>query len=62
MLHVEYVQSYINFKIERIGDEDIHKFFGVMCNNDLTLKFECGHLNKLNLVKYMFYTEFDNHV
>ena len=32
-----------------------------MCNNDLTLKSEYAHLNELNIVKYMFYIEFNNH-
>lgn len=61
MLHVEDVQSYIHCKFERIGDEDIHKDLGVMCNNDQTFKSDYKHLNELNLVKYMFYIEFDNH-
>ena len=32
-----------------------------MCNNDWTLKPKYTNLNGLNLVKYMFYMEFDNH-
>ena len=61
VLHVKDVISYIHCKIERTGDEDIHKDLGTMCNNDLSLKFEYAYLDGLNLVKYMFYTEFDNH-
>ena len=48
-------------KIESIRYDEIHKDLGVMCNNNLSLKFEYVHLEDLNLVKYMFYTEFDNH-
>lgn len=32
-----------------------------MCNGDLTLKYEYAYLNELNLVKYMFCMEYDNH-
>lgn len=61
VLHVEDSQSYIHCNFERIGDEDIHKDLGVMCNNDLTLKSEYAHLSELNLIKYMSYIVFDNH-
>lgn len=61
MLHVEDIRSYIHWNIESIGDEDIQKELGVMYNNDLTLKSKYVHLNELNLVKYIFYTEFDSH-
>ena len=61
VLHVEDIRSYIYCKMETIGDEEIHKDLGIMCNNELSLKFEYLHLKGLNLVKYMFYTKFDNH-
>ena len=32
-----------------------------MCNNNLSLKSEHAYLEQLNLVKHMFYTNFDNH-
>ena len=61
VLHVEDIRSYIHCKIEIIGDEDIQKDLGTMCNCKLSLNFEYVHLSELNLVKYIFYTEFDNH-
>ena len=61
VLHVKDVRSYIYCKIESIGDENIHKDLGTICDNDLFLKFEYVFLYGLNLVKYMFYIEFDNH-
>ena len=32
-----------------------------MCNNDFSLKLEYAYLEELNIVKNMFYTNFDNH-
>ena len=61
MLHVQDIISYIHCKIESISDEDIHKDIWTMCNSKLFLKTEYTYLNELNLVKYMFYIEFDNH-
>ena len=60
VLHVKDIRSYIHCKIESIDDEEIHKDLGTICNNYLNFKFEYAHLSELNLVKYMFYTEFDN--
>ena len=56
VLHVEDIRHYIHCKIEIMGDEDIHKDLGTMCNNDPSLKSEYAHLSKLNLVKYIFDT------
>ena len=61
VLHVEDICSYIHCKIESIGDSKIHKELEKMCKNDLSLKLEHTRLEELNLVKYMFYTTFDNH-
>ena len=61
VLHIEDIKSYIHCKFESVGDEYFHKDLRVMCNGDLTLKYECAYLNELNLIKYMFYMEFDNH-
>ena len=61
VLHVEDIRSYIHCKFESIGDAKIHKELEKMCNNILTLKREYASLNELNLVKYMFYIEFNNH-
>ena len=61
VLHVEDIRSYIHWKIERIGDEEIQKDLRKMCNNDLSLKSEYAHIEDLNLVKYMFYKKIDNH-
>ena len=61
VLHVEDIRSYIHCKIESIGDTEIHKELERICNNDLSLKPEYVYLEELNLVKHMFYTDFDNH-
>ena len=61
ILHVEDIRSYIHCKIESIGDAEIHKELEKMCNNDLSLQLEYANLEPLNLVKYMFYMEFENH-
>ena len=61
VLYVEDIKIYIHCMIESIGDQDIHKELGFMCSNDLTLNSRYVHLDGLNLVKYMFYTEFNNH-
>ena len=61
MLHVEDVRSYIHYKFESISDGDIHKDLNIMCNGDLTLKQDFVNLNEMNLIKYIFYIEFDNH-
>ena len=61
VLHIEDVRSYMHSKFESIGDGDINKDLNIMCSRYLTLKLEFTHLNELNLIKYIFYTEFDNH-
>ena len=61
VLHVEDIRSYIHCKIENIGDIEIHKELERMCNNELSLKPEYAYLEQLNLVKHMFYKDFDNH-
>ena len=61
ILHVENVRSYIHYKFESIGDNEIHQELSEVCNGDLILKLEFAHLEEMNLVKYMFYIEFDNH-
>ena len=61
VLHVEDRKSYIHYKIESIGYTKIHKELEKMCNNDLSLKLEYAYLEQLNLVKHMFYMNFDNH-
>ena len=60
VLHVEDIHGYIHCKMERIGDVDIHKDLEKICNNDLTLKPEYARLERLNLIKKMFYTDFEN--
>ena len=62
MLHVEDIRNYIHCKIESIDDEVIHEDFGKMCRIDLSLKLEYVHIENFNLVKYMFYTKFDNQI
>ena len=61
VLHVENIRIYIHCKIEIIGDVEIHKELEKMYDNDLSLKLKYANLEPLNLVKYMFYTEFENH-
>ena len=61
VLHVKDIRGYIHYKIESIGDTKIHKELEKMCKNELSLKLEHGNLEQLNLVKHMFYTDFDNH-
>ena len=60
-LHVEDIRNYIHCKIESIGDSKIHKELEMMCNNDLSSNPKYARLEELNLVKYMFYIEFNNH-
>lgn len=60
VLHVEDKRGYIHCKIESIGDLEIHKKLEKMCINDLPLKLEHRYLEQLNLVKHMFYRDFDN--
>ena len=60
VLHVKDIRGYIHCKIESIGDSEIHKELEKMCSNDLSLKPEHRYLEHLNLVKYMFYIDFDN--
>ena len=60
VLHVEDIKGYIQWKIESIGDLDIHKDLEKICRNDLLLKPEYAYLERLNLVKHMFYIDFDN--
>ena len=61
VLHVKDIRGYIHYKIESIGDTKIHKEFEKMCNNDLSLKLEHAYLEQPNLVKHIFYTDFNNH-
>ena len=61
VLHVEDIRGYIHCKIESIGDSNIHNDLEKICRNDLSLKLEFAYLEWLNLVKHMFYTDFDNH-
>lgn len=61
VLHIEDVRSYIHCKFKSVGDEYIHKDLGFMCNGYLTLKSEYAYLNKLNLIKHVFYTKFGSH-
>ena len=60
VLHIEDIRGYIHYKIESIGDSDIHKDLEKICRNDLSLKLEFAYLKRLNLVKHMFYMDFDN--
>ena len=55
------IRSYVHYKIESIEDDEIHKELEKMWNDDLSLKLEYANLEPLNLVKYMFYTDFENH-
>ena len=50
VLHIEAIRSYIHCNILEI-----------ICNNDFFLKARYGNLSELNLVKYMFDMEFENH-
>ena len=61
VLHIEDIRSYIHWKFESISDNEIHHELSKVCNGDLSLKSEYTDLEELNLVKYMFYTKFDNH-
>lgn len=61
LLHIGDVRSYIHSKFKSVGDDNIHKDLGVMCNGYLSLKYKYAYMNELNLNKYMFYMEFDNH-
>ena len=60
ILHVEDICGYIHYKMESIGDADIYKDLEKICKNDLSLKPEYARLERLNLVKKMFYTDFEN--
>ena len=60
VLHIKDVCSYIHYKFESIHDNEIHQELSVVCNGDLSLKLEFTHLEELNIIKYMFYIEFDN--
>ena len=51
VLHVEDIRGYIHYKIESIGDFDIHKNLKKICRNDLSLKPEFAYLERLNLVR-----------
>ena len=46
VLHVKNIHSYIHWKIESIGDFEIHMGLEKMCNNDLTLKSAYASLNR----------------
>ena len=59
-MHIEDIRCYIHCKIESIGDSDIHKDLEKIFKNNLSLKLEFAYLEMLNLVKQMFYTDFDN--
>ena len=61
ILHVEDIRSYIHCKIESIGYTEIHKELERIYNNDLSLKPKYAYLEQLNLVKHMFYMDFDNY-
>ena len=60
VLHVKDIRGYIHYKIESIEDLDIYKDLEKICRNDLSLKPELAYLERLNLVKKMFYIDFDN--
>ena len=60
VLHVEDIRGYNHYKIKGIGDSDIHRDLEKICRNDLSLKPEFAYLERLNLVKHVFYTNFDN--
>ena len=60
VLHVEDIRGYIHHKMESIGDVDIQKDLEKICKNDLSLKPEYVHLERLKLVKQMFYTDIKN--
>ena len=60
ILHVEDIYGYIHCKMESIQDADIHNDLEKICNNDLTLKLEYARLERLNLIKKIFYTDFEN--
>lgn len=59
VLHVEDIRGYIHCKIESIDDLEIQKDLERMCNNDLSLRPKHRFLERLKLVKHMFYTNFD---
>ena len=48
--------------MESIGDVDIHRDLEKICRNNLSLKLKYAHLERLKLVKKMFYTDFKNEV
>ena len=60
VLHIEDIRGYINYKIESIGDSNIHRDLENICKNDLSLKPKFANLERLNLVEHMFYMDFDN--
>ena len=60
VLHVEDIRRYIHCNMESIGDVDIHRDLEKICKNKLTLKPKYAHLERLKLVKKMFYTDFKN--
>lgn len=59
VLHVEDISLYIHCMFGSIGDNDIHKDLDLVCNGNLSLKQGFAHLKDLNIVKYIFHTEFD---
>ena len=54
------LENVLHIKIESIGDFDIHRDLEKVYRNDLSLKLEFAYLERLNLVKHMFYMDFDN--
>ena len=60
VLHVEDIRGYSHCKIESIGNSNIHKDLEKICRNDLSLKPEFTYLERLHLIKHMFYMDFDN--
>ena len=61
VLHIKDFKSYMHCKFESIGDTKIHQELSEVCNANLSLKSELTHLEELNIIKYIFYTEFYNH-
>lgn len=60
VIHLEDTNSFSICKLETIEDGNIAKEFDIIYNEDMAFKGGCDHLEKNELVKFMFHYEFGN--
>lgn len=60
VLHSEGVSNYLRSKFEKIGDDHISMEFDNIYNQDMSYKKGFEHLKEKDIVKFLFYYEFDN--